>query len=127
MKLLKRNQVIIYVIVLMIMTAGYLNYTTNTEQSLETSIQMEAKDDMQIANVGDATLVSSNDIASENVNNTNDNSNSSSDENSVSDESSNTVSENIGENQETKETSSNSNEVDEYFTKSKLEIGRAHV
>lgn len=121
MKLLKRNQVIIYVIVLMIMTAGYLNYTTNTEQSLETSIQMEAKDDMQIANVGDATLVSSNDIASENVNNTNDNSNSSSDENSVSDESSNTVSENIGENQETKETSSNSNEVDEYFTKSKLE------
>lgn len=121
MKLLKRNQVIIYVIVLMIMTAGYLNYTTNTEQSLETSIQMEAKDDMQIANVGDATLVSSNDIASENVNNTNDNSNGSSDENSVSDESSNTVSENIGENQETKETSSNSNEVDEYFTKSKLE------
>lgn len=121
MKLLKRNQVIIYVIVLMIMTAGYLNYTTNTEQSLETSIQMEAKDDMQIANVGDATLVSSNDIASENINNTNDNSNSSSDENSVSDESSNTVSENIGENQETKETSSNSNEVDEYFTKSKLE------
>ena len=121
MKLLKRNQVIIYVIVLMIMTAGYLNYTTNTEQSLETSIQMEAKDDMQIANVGDATLVSSNDIASENVNNTNDNSNGSSDENSVSDESSNTVSENIGENQETQETSSNSNEVDEYFTKSKLE------
>lgn len=119
MKLLKRNQVIIYVIVLMIMTAGYLNYTTNTEQSLETSIQMEAKDDMQIANVGDATLVSSNDIASENINNTNDNS--SIDENSVSDESSNTVSENIGENQETKETSSNSNEVDEYFTKSKLE------
>ena len=74
---------------------------------------------MQIANVGDATLVSSNDIASENINNTNDNS--SIDENSVSDESSNTVSENIGENQETKETSSNSNEVDEYFTKSKLE------
>ena len=119
MKLLKKNQVIIYVIAIMLMTAGYLNYTTNTEQSLETSIQMEAKDDMQIANVGDATLVSSNDIASENINNTNDNS--SIDENSVSDESSNTVSENIGENQETKETSSNSNEVDEYFTKSKLE------
>ena len=29
MKLFKKNQVIIYVIALMLVTAGYLNYTTN--------------------------------------------------------------------------------------------------
>ena len=33
MKLLKKNQVIIYVIAIMIMTAGYLNFTTNTNDN----------------------------------------------------------------------------------------------
>ena len=50
-KLLKRNQVIIYVIAIMLMTAGYLNYTTNQDGSLETSMQMEAKDDIALADV----------------------------------------------------------------------------
>lgn len=68
MKLFKKNQVIIYVIALMLMTAGYLNYTTNQDNSssVETSMQMESKDDMQLADIGDATLVSSNDIVSSN-------------------------------------------------------------
>ena len=59
--LLKKNQVIIYVIALMLVTAGYLNYTTNTAEqvSAETAMEMEANDDMQIADIGDATLVSS--------------------------------------------------------------------
>ena len=74
MKLFKKNQVIIYVIALMIMTAGYLNYTTNTEnQSLETSMQIESKDDMHIADIGDATLVNSNDVVSESAIDTNSN------------------------------------------------------
>ena len=73
MKLFKKNQVIIYVIALMLMTAGYLNYTTNNEKenSLETSIQMESGDDTQLADIGDATLVNSNDIISENETNSN--------------------------------------------------------
>ena len=73
MKLFKKNQVIIYVIALMLMTAGYLNYTTNNEKenSLETSIQMESGDDTQLADIGDATLVNSNDIISENETNIN--------------------------------------------------------
>ena len=55
MKLFKKNQVIIYVIALMIMTAGYLNYTTNTgAQSLETSMQIEYKDNMHIDEIRDA-------------------------------------------------------------------------
>ncbi len=33
MKLLKKNQIIIYVIVLMLITAGYLNFTTNTRRT----------------------------------------------------------------------------------------------
>lgn len=62
--LLKKNQVIIYVIALMLVTAGYLNYTTNTAQqvSTQTALEVEANDDMQIADIGDATLVNSNDV-----------------------------------------------------------------
>ncbi len=120
MKLFKKNQIIIYVIVLMLMTAGYLNYTTNTEkQSVETSMQMEASDDIQLAGIGDATLVSSNDIVSENTTNTT---------NSIS-ESNNTV-QNVVSNNEattteetTEETTveTNSNNSNDYFVKSKLE------
>ncbi len=94
MRFFKRNQIIIYVIVLMIMTAGYLNYTTNTgKEAVETSMQMESKDDMQIADIGDATLVNSNDVVSESANNEKDNS--------------------------TKDI--DNNPKDEYFVKSKLE------
>ena len=65
MKLLKKNQIVIYVIALMLMAVAYLNYTTNTaEQSVEASLQMEARDDSNTANIGDATLVSSNDVLS---------------------------------------------------------------
>ncbi len=71
MKLFKKNQIIIYVIVLMLMTAGYLNYTTKVEEqtSIETAIQIEAQDDSKIANIGDATLVSSPEVVEENTNN----------------------------------------------------------
>ena len=60
-KLLKKNQVVVYVIALMLVVAGYLNFTTNNEQALETSLQMEA-DDMQIADIGDAKLANSDDV-----------------------------------------------------------------
>lgn len=113
MKLFKKNQIIIYVIVLMLMTAGYLNYTTNTqkEASVETAIQTEAKDDMQLANIGDATLVNSNDVVPEKSTNGIDNTN--------------TFSTNTMENNQTTtentalETSSQTQ--DDYFVKSKLE------
>ena len=65
-KLLKKNQVVVYVIALMLVVAGYLNFTTNNEQALETSLQMES-DDMQIADIGDAKLASSNDVVTSNV------------------------------------------------------------
>ena len=132
--LLKKNQVIIYVIALMLVVAGYLNYTTNVDEklSVQTALEMEG-DDMQIADIGDATLVSSNDVTINNTeeNKIEENNNSSNNTNSVETNSTNTVDDNqtnanknteVSENSsmENVETSSDVNS-NEYFTKSKLE------
>ena len=116
--LLKKNQIIIYAIAIMLMTAGYLNYTTNQDDmSVETSLQMEASDDSKLADIGDATLVSSNDIVGGDTTDTNTT-------NSIENEtiSSTITTENTTEN-ETAQTSSISTSIskDEYFSKSKLE------
>lgn len=116
MKLLKKNQIIIYVIAIMLMTAGYLNYTTNQEgTSVETSMQTEASDDMQLADVGDAKLVNSNDIVGGDTTETNT-------VNMTENETTTTTTNEVTENttNETSQTSSNSNN-DDYFVKSKLE------
>ncbi len=124
MKLFKKNQIIIYVIVLMLMTAGYLNYTTKTENQnvVETSMQMEASDDMQLADIGDATLVNSNDVVTENEDNTSnatDNTTETSSNNVETNVTTNTTNKEEAIQKETAETSSsNSND---YFVKSKLE------
>lgn len=60
MKILKRNQIIIIVIALMLVTAGYLNYTTNHDGAIPTSTNTEEKTD--VASIGDAKLVSSNGV-----------------------------------------------------------------
>lgn len=54
MKILKRNQLIVLVVSLMLITAGYLNFTTNQE-NLQTSTVVADRDDESI---GDAQLVS---------------------------------------------------------------------
>ena len=118
MRLLKKNQVIIYVIVLMLMAVAYLNYTTQTgEQAVEASMQMEARDDTNTSNIGDATLVSSNDISVDNntENTTNSITENAIDTNSVTNETSNEV------NQNTTQTNAGTVSTDDYFTKSKLE------
>lgn len=119
MKLLKKNQIVIYVIALMLMAVAYLNYTTNTaEQSVEASLQMEARDDSNTANIGDATLVSSNDVLS----NTDTVNESSGNSTTVSNtESSNTTNDNSNINSETTQTNAQTSTDDDYFTKSKLE------
>ena len=119
MKLLKKNQIVIYVIALMLMAVAYLNYTTNTaEQSVEASLQMEARDDSNTSNIGDATLVSSNDVLS----NTDTVNESSGNSTTVSNtESSNTTNDNSNINSETTQTNAQTSTDDDYFTKSKLE------
>ena len=109
MKLLKKNQVIIYVIALMLVVAGYLNYTTNgnTNSIIPTSGTEEELDKM--ANIGDAQLVSSNDIVNEAVNNTASNTENVKTENT----SNNTVA--------TSSTTTNTTNNSDYFKTSKLE------
>ena len=120
MKLLKKNQVIIYVIAIMLMTAGYLNYTTSsTKDAVETSMQIEAKDDSKIADLGDATLVSSNDVVSENSIEGSKDSEKQNSTNTANEAKNDQTTEKIEENN-TVQTSSNGG-ADDYFTKSKLE------
>ena len=64
MKVLKRNQIIILVIALMLVSAGYLNYTaTQNENTIPTSI---GENSIDYAGIGDAKLVSSNGIIESN-------------------------------------------------------------
>lgn len=121
-KLFKKNQVIIYIIALMLMTAGYLNYTTNpnNNNSVETSMDIEAKDDSKLADIGDAKLVSSNDVVPESsAENNSVNTNQTSNENNISMQNNMSNTSNTSTTENTVET--NSTTTDEYFTKSKLE------
>lgn len=116
MKLLKKNQIIIYVIALMLVAAGYLNYTTTQgNNSVETSMQMES-DDMQLANIGDAKLVSSEEVIE----------NSANEENTINSNAENveniTNSMNVNNQTDTNTTvETSTNDTSDYFVKSKLE------
>lgn len=104
MKIIKRNQLIILVISLMLITAGYLNFTTDNNVIPTSYLTAE---------LGDATLVSSNAIIAENNVETN-----------IVEES-NTIIENTTNNEITDnnitETVANIETDDAYFTTSKLE------
>lgn len=118
MKILKKNQIVIYVIAIMLMTAGYLNYSTNdSNNSVETSMNIESKDDSKLADIGDATLVNSNDVVESNT---------------QAQETTAEAENNTTNNETTKENETQTNEVetstdsvknskDDYFSKSKLE------
>ena len=132
MKFLKKNQVIIYVTALMLVVAGYMNFTANGDlkSAVQTASSEEELDKM--ANIGDAQLVSSNvvsnNIVSENqesISNVND-ANSNGIANIEKDNTTNTENNNVtneGKNQnnilETSTKVSNSDE--NYFSTSKLE------
>lgn len=114
MKMLKKNQIIIYVIALMLVTAGYLNYTTNNETA---TIQTGGSEEelMEMANIGDAQLVSSNELVSEN--NTTENAINANEISSLGSQNSTTNTTN-----NTVETSANNTASDvDYFVSSKLE------
>lgn len=106
MKIIKRNQLIILVISLMLITAGYLNFTADNNTIATSYLTAE---------LGDATLVSSNAVIEENV---------------VlegttmheheMEESSTSIEENIAEENNTVETIAKETD-DTYFTTSKLE------
>ena len=60
MKMLKKNQVVIYVIALMLVVAGYLNYTSTSDFSAAIQASSSEEELARMANIGDAQLVSSN-------------------------------------------------------------------
>ncbi len=103
--ILKKNQVIISVIAIMLIAAGYMNYTANNKQTLQTAA---LKDSEKYGDLGDATLVSAN-IVAENV------------------EETGALVENTPENTETpientvNETSAPVTSNNQYFTESRLE------
>lgn len=129
MKIIKKNQIIIFVIALMLVTAGYLNYTTGEgEDALATS---GLADNAEVAEIGDAKLVSSNSltneesssISSEKNNNISNNTVSSNVVNNEENQSKTNIASNNVENGEKTVTTStkNSNKNnDDYFTNSRL-------
>jgi len=137
MRLIKKNQVVIYVIALMLVVAGYLNFTTNGD--LKSAVQTASSEEEleRMANIGDAQLVSSNvvsenDVKSNESVNTETNTEKANEENNNSNNENSTnvaKNENSEENQnednkqggETVETSSNNKDNNDYFTTSRLE------
>lgn len=128
MRLIKKNQVIIYVIALMLVVAGYLNFTTNGD--LKSAVQTASSEEEleKMANIGDAQLVSSN-VVSENEIKSNESTNAevttgvTGEETNVLNNENNAENQNIDDKKsnETIETSSNGKSNDDYFTTSRLE------
>ena len=122
MKNFKKNQVVIFVIALMLVTAGYLNFS-NQEKLKENLIPTSSvADSEEMAAIGDATLVNANEVTNEEVkgNVTN----------NIIDNTQNTDMQNtIQSNTEAADTSSNVEDVQEnttqtnsnYFTQSKID------
>ena len=129
-KIMKKNQVVILALALMLITAGYLNYTNNHEN-----------ENLLLAGLGDAQLVSANVIdgsvnennVSSNIVDTNNVDQSETTENNSNEQ--NVLNEDIGTNEnnidpnapivnstneQTQETSTSASN-DDYFTRSKLE------
>lgn len=115
MKVLKRNQIIIFVIALMLMAAGYLNYTaSNGFIPASSSSDITSEDIKEMAGIGDATLVSGN-IVEENTQE------SISDANTVTQETQNIVEEvNTTQDNTNTVTTNTEAEKDDYFASSKL-------
>ncbi|MBR6504963.1 MAG: hypothetical protein IKT41_04565 [Clostridia bacterium] len=44
MKIIKKNQIIIFVIALMLITAGYFNYNSETDNLMQTSSIMDSEE-----------------------------------------------------------------------------------
>lgn len=108
MKIIKKNQLTILVLALMLVTAGYLNYNSNQ------TVTTEGK----IASIGDATLVSSN-VVETKENNTVQN-NTTENNTAETNTTSNVVTENKVNNTVTTNTEATESSKD-YYTSSRLE------
>ena len=123
MKTIKKNQVVVFVIGLMVIAAGYLSFTNNSsENMMETSATVNSE---RIAGIGDAKLVSAN-IAQTNEINVNSVNTMLQNTNTVEENITNTLENQVNETVEEVEqnvvaTNSDVISTDEYFTSSRLE------
>ena len=115
MKFFKKNQIIIYTIALMLVVAGYLNYTSS--DNLNSAVQTSSREEelTQMANIGDAQLVSSNDVVSDN----NVSNNSISTNKNMTSE--NVINNTVNTSNTVNASATSSKSDNEYFTTSKLE------
>ena len=120
----KKNQVVVYAVALMLVVAGYLNYIEN-----DRTVEISSTTQNQNTNIGDATLVSNNEVQEKNENTYNNEP-----ENLINSEQNEEVSNNESEdsnqvNEKEENTSTNSDSEietntqnnDEYFANSKIE------
>lgn len=123
LKKFKKSEIAIYAISLMLVAAGYFNYSTFNQKTEETYSEDVGNISEQYANVGDAVLVSNNEtenVTDENISNENMNTN----VDTVTQENNNTVAQNTEDNTSTETnadttTSENTTEAD-YYANAKL-------
>ncbi len=92
LNILKKNQLVIFAIAFMLVTIGYMSYSMNTEKVAQTSV----KEEMEQAGIGDARLVSNNNVI-------------------ISEEEEVSVNNNVEQKEKV------SNEMDNYFNQSRLD------
>ena len=114
--ILKKNQVIISAIAIMLIAAGYMNYTANTKDALEASALADTE---AYAQLGDATLVSAN-VTDNTTIGTAISTNTENIENTENTENTGNTG-NTGNTENTEVTQTSSSTSDEYFTESRLE------
>lgn len=121
MKKFKKSEIAIYAVALMLVAAGYFNYTTfNNEQTQETYSEDVNKIDNQYANTGDAVLVSNNEVENQDENKTEEN---------VANQDTSTEEKNPKED-DSKTENTNSEPVeenDDYYASSKLERDKMYA
>ena len=119
MKKFKGSEVVIYAVALMLVAAGYFNYMTFENQTQETYSEDVTEIKEETANVGDAVLVSNNDVQ----NTTNNVSENKAQETQSDDTSKN----NEKENKSDDTSENNDQEKDDYYASSKLERDKMYA
>lgn len=122
-QILKKNQIIISVIAIMLIAAGYMNYTSNEKQALETAVLTDSE---KYAGIGDATLVSANVADNNDLVNNNEGQNitddSTKNEDEIKSNEQNTeTKENTVQNEINTSTTVTENSGDQYFAELRLE------
>ena len=121
-QILKKNQIIISVIAMMLIAAGYMNYTSNEKQALETAALTDSE---KYAGIGDATLVSANVADNSDVVNNNEGQNIADDsvkkEEIKSNEQNTETTENAVQNEINTSTTVTETSGDQYFAELRLE------